>query len=88
MKFFESDLKWQDSEPHKKQGIFEIEDGAFLRMNNTRNCSREVPEYFVSEIFWWYSGAPQRARGGSLQMDFFESFATEFHRVKFEETKS
>ena len=35
-----------------EQRIFEIEDGAFLR-NNTQNCSREVPKYFSSEIFWW-----------------------------------
>ena len=55
----------------------------FLRMNNTRNCSREVTKYFSSGIFWWYWGAPQqRDRDGSFEIDFF-MFATEFHMVKF-----
>ena len=34
--------------------------GLLLRMNNRRKCSREVPKYFFSEIFWWYWGAPLR----------------------------
>ena len=32
----------------------------FFRMNNTQNCSREVPKYVASEIFWWFLEAPLR----------------------------
>ena len=32
----------------------------FFRMNNTRNCSRELPKYFALEMFWWFWGATLR----------------------------
>ena len=32
----------------------------FWRMNNTRNCSRELPKYFASEMLSWFWGATLR----------------------------
>ena len=65
-------------------GVWEINRGysklrmeLFLRMNNTWNCSREVPKYFASEIFWSCWGWPLRfsERGRMHVLYVYEYFA-------------
>ena len=42
------------------RGFSKLRMELFLRMNNTRNCSRGLPKYFASEMFWWFWGATLR----------------------------
>ena len=70
-----------------KTGDFRNWGWSFFLGWTTREIVLERCRNISPRKYFGGTGTPKRDRDGSLQMDFFMLFATEFHMVKFEETK-